>query len=380
MSPPADVADRMTTTMPRTAARPVKILEICSYPPPRAGWSMRVEVVTKQLRAEGHDCVVMNTGTNRCVPSPEYETVMDPRDFVRKTWRFSRAGYVLHAHVNGDSYKGFVRTLLSQVLNLVSGQRSYLTFHAGVDQIYFPRQKAPALIPLYWLMFLIPRRIICNSAAVKAKIVEYGVPAGKIVPIPAFTRQYLEFQPVTLSEAAEAFYRRYPRVLFTYVRIREGFNLATLIEGFAILARNRADVGLLLVGVTDDIDPVLWDDLQRRLQSHGLSDRVCLVDDLEHDAFLTALTRAELYIRTPTTDGVASSVLEALALGIPTVAAENGTRPPGVVTFQSDDPTDLAAKTDAVLRDRATIAATMPRPEIRDTLSDEIRVLTGTWA
>jgi glycosyltransferase involved in cell wall biosynthesis len=368
----------MTSPLPSTApSRRAKILEICSYPPPRAGWSMRVEVVTRQLRAEGHECVVLNTGTNRRVPSPEYETVMDPLDFVKKTWRFSRAGYTLHAHVNGDSYKGFVRTLLSQLINLATGKRCYLTFHAGVDQIYFPRAKAPALLPLYWIMFKIPRRIICNSEAVRAKIVEYGVRPDKIEAIPAFTRQYLEFQPVRLAEAAERFFARFPRVLFTYVRIREGFNLSTLIEGFAILTRCHADVGLLLVGVTDDIDPVLWEDFQRRMQSHGLTDRVCLVDDLEHDAFLTALTRSVLYIRTPTTDGVASSVLEALALGIPTVAAENGTRPRGVITFKSDDPADLAAKTGETLRDRDSIAATMPRPEIRDTLRDEIRVLTG---
>ena len=173
--------------------RPAKILEICSYPPPRGGWSMRVEFVKKQLEADGHACVVLNTGPSRRIPNPEYETVMDPLDFVRKVWKFSRAGFVLHAHVNGDSSKGFVRTLLSQIINLASGERGCLTFHAGVDQIYFPRQKAPALVPLYWLMFAIPRRIICNSDAVKAKIEEYGVKPEKIVPIPAFTRQYLEF-------------------------------------------------------------------------------------------------------------------------------------------------------------------------------------------
>src|SRR5215471_6579359 len=242
--------------------RPAKILEICSYPPPRAGWSMRVEMVVKGLRAEGHECIPLNTGMNRRVPSPEYETVMDPLDFLRKIWRFSWRGYTIHSHVNDDSLKGFVRTLLSQAIGVLTGKRGYLTFHAGVDQPFFPQHKAPWLTPMYWLMFTIPRRIICNSEPVRQLVAGYGISLHKIVAIPAFTRQYLQFERVTLSAAVEEFFRAFPYVLFTYIRIREGFNLATLMEGFALVARTRSDVGLLFVGLTDDIDPALLADVQ----------------------------------------------------------------------------------------------------------------------
>jgi glycosyltransferase involved in cell wall biosynthesis len=354
-----------------------KILEICTYPPPRAGWSMRVELIKKQCDAEGHDCVVLNTGPNRRMPSPHYDTVMSPFDFAKKVWKYSRSGYTIHEHVNGESLKGFVRTLLSEFLNLLTGKRCYLTFHAGVDQDFFPREKAPVLVPLYWVIFAIPKRIVCNSAAVKAKIMEYGVHANKIEVIPAFTRQYLEFSPSPLPPEVESFFRSIPRVLFTYVRIRPGFNLDTLVEGFAAIASARCDVGLLLSGVTDDIDAALFDDLRRRIAAHSLAARVLMLDELDHDGFLTVLTRSALYIRTPTTDGVASSVLEALALGIPVVAADNGTRPPGVVTYTSDDHRDLASKVCDALDRRDELVANMPRPQIQDTLTTELRVLTG---
>ena len=359
--------------------RRAKVLEVCSYPPPRAGWSMRAEVVTKALRAAGHDCVALNTGFNRRVPSPEYETVMDPLDFVRKLWRFSWAGYTIHAHVNGDSPKGFVRTLLCELINLATGKRCYLTFHAGVDQIYFPRRKAPALVPIYWVMFAIPKFIICNSEAVKTHILDYGVPARKVIPIPAFTKQYLEFTPATLPAHVEDFLERTRHPLFAYIRVRDGFNLPTLAEGFALAAQRDPETGLLLVGVTEDIDPVLWDDFQQRLNRYELGSRVCVVDDFDHDAFLTAVTRSALYLRTPTTDGVSSSVLEAMALGVPIVAAENGSRPSGVVTFRPDDPADLAQKIEHVLNHRAAVVGAMPKLEIQDTLGDEVAVLAGTW-
>jgi glycosyltransferase involved in cell wall biosynthesis len=341
---------------------------------------MRVELLKKRLEAEGHECVVLNTGPNRRIPSSDYETVLSPVDFVRKVWRFARAGYVIHEHVNGDSWKGFVRTVLSELLVLLAGARCYLTFHAGVEQIYFPRAKAPALVPLYWLIFTVPKGIVCNNTAVKAKIVEYGVNPEKITAIPAFTRQYLEFSPAPLASDIDCFFKRFSHVVFAYIRVREGFNLAAMIEGFALVARSRNDIGLLLVGLTEDIDATLWTDIQNRIGSHDLASRICTYGELDHDEFLTVLTRSTLYLRTPTTDGVASSVLEALALGVPTLAAENGTRPAGVVTFRGQDPVDLADKLQYVIDERDSILANIPALEIRDTLSEEIAVLTETEA
>jgi glycosyltransferase involved in cell wall biosynthesis len=359
------------------AAEPARILEICTYPPPRGGWSMRVELIKKTLEAQGHECVVLNTGRNRLVPSPDYETLLSPLDFIRKVWRYSRAGFTVHEHINGESAKGFIRVLLAEVLNLCAGRRCYLTFHAGTDQQFFPRHKAPALVPIYWIIFAIPQRIVCNSPAVKARIAEYGVNPDKIVPIPAFTRQYLDFTPVALSPEIESFMAGFPQVIFTYIRVRPTFNLQTLIEGFALIARERSDVGLLFVGVSDDIDAELWADVQNRIATHNLAPRMCIVEEFDHDQFLTGLTRCACYLRTPTSDGVASSVLEALALGVPTVAAENGTRPAGVITFSERDPRQLADKVLFALANRAEVSASLPRPLIPDTLTDEVRLLTG---
>ena len=174
-----------------------------------------------------------------------------------------------------------------------------------------------------------PRRIICNSEAVKACIVGYGVPADKIVPIPAFSRQYLEFTRELPARGARGFLRPLPdgrlhlrphaaAVLSRDADRRDGARDA------APRRRRPGDVrrhqprrrGRVASGAGGDP------------RACGVQDRICLVDDLDHDAFLTALQRSALYLRTPITDGVASSVLESLALGVPVVACENGTRPP----------------------------------------------------
>ena len=354
-----------------------KILEVTSYPPPRAGWGIRVEFLKKRLEAEGHRCVVLNIGTSRAIPSSEYETVLGGRDFIRKVWRFSRQGYVIHAHANGDSVTGAALALIAAFIGLACGRRCYLTFHAGVIQRFFPLDRSWRHAPLYWLLFALPRRIICNSDAVKARIQDYGVPADKIVPIAAFSKQYMEYAPIALPDSLEAFLARHTHVIFAYVRMRPLFYPLTMVDGLAELLRRRSDAGLVLCGGTGHADPGVWESVQDRIRHHSLERHICLIDDLDHDGFLTALSRSALYLRTPITDGIASSVLESLALGIPVVACENGTRPPGVVTYRADDPVEMADRMEYVLANRAQVVAALGAVNPPDTLADEVAVLTA---
>jgi glycosyltransferase involved in cell wall biosynthesis len=360
-----------------TASAAASILEVTSYPPPRAGWGVRVEFVKKALETEGHRCVVLNIGTSRMIPSSEYETVLSGTDFVKKVWRYSRQGFVVHAHANGDALKGLALALVAEIINLICGRRSYLTFHAGVIQRYFPRNRAPWLAPVFWLLFLIPRRIICNSEPVKQKIQGYGIGASKIVPIPAFSRQYLEYTPVELPPDLAAFFERFRHVVFSYVRMRPLFFPLTLVEGFAALASQCGDTGLVICGVSGHMEEGLWKDVQERIRQRGLSDRISIIEDLDHDAFLTALSRSAVYLRTPITDGVAASVLEAQALGVPVVACENGTRPPGVITYAAEDPDGMAARLAHVLAHREQVVHAIVQLTVPDTVADELALLTS---
>ena len=359
--------------MPQAA----RILEVTSYPPPRAGWGIRVEFLKQRLEREGHECVVLNIGASRRIPSSEYETVMGGVDFVRKVWRYSRRGFTVHAHANGDSPTGALLALTASLVNVAWGRRPYLTFHAGVIQRHFPKHRNRMLTPLYWLLFAIPRHIICNSEAVRTRIAEYGIDASKIVPIPAFSRQYLEFTPVPLSGDLEAFLQCWDTVVFTYVRMRSLFFPVTLIEGMAKVMEERPDVGLVVCGGLGHSDPGVWPAVQAAIERRQVQDRICFVDDLDHDAFLTALKRSALYLRTPITDGVAASVLEALALGVPVVACQNGTRPSGVVTYPPEDPDGLAQAVTEALDRRFKAAASVGAVDIPDTVSDEVRLLTA---
>ena len=83
-----------------------KILEISSYPPPRAGWGIRVSFVKDALIKAGHSCEVVNIAPeSRRIPSPEYLTSMSGFDYFQKVFARSLRGYRVHMHLNGNSPK-----------------------------------------------------------------------------------------------------------------------------------------------------------------------------------------------------------------------------------------------------------------------------------
>ena len=59
-------------------------------------------------------------------------------------------------------------------------------------------------------------------------------------------------------------------------------------------------------------------------------------------------------------------MLEALALRVPVVACENGTRRAGVITYPPTDAHRLAAAVEHVLDHRAAVVSSMPRLELSD--------------
>lgn len=353
---------------------PGRILEISAYPPPHAGWAIRVRHVRERILADGHECVVLNIGESRRVPGAEYETVENGWVYVRKIWRHARSGFLVHMHANGESPKGFVLTLVALLLARLARTPSVLTFHAGVDQLYFPREKAPRLAWIFQLMFRMPARVICNSEAVRRLIVDdYGIEPERVVPIPAFSAQYVVFERAPLPEALEHFLGAHEECLFCYLALRPVYHPEVLLEAFDRVSRRRPKVGLVLCGATGHGDPAVAAKVEKLLGAPQLATRVIAVGDLTHDQFLTAMTRCRAYVRTHVSDGVCSSVLEALTLGVPVIASDNRTRPEGVLTYPVDDAPALSELMIEVLEGRHSAGGSAP---LQDTVVTETELLT----
>ncbi len=350
-----------------------KILEIGGYPPPFSGWTVRIKHIRDAFREEGDFCEVLNLGKNRRIRSSEYLDVQGVGHYLKSLLRMRLKGYYFHIHVNAQAVKGPILGLMAHLVSLLSFSRAALTFHGGLQQLYYPKQNGGKMYPVVWLNFFLASMIVCNDEAIKRKIVQYGplIKAKKIYPIPAFSKQYLRYETVPLQGEIEEFERKKKFLIVSYIVLRNGFYIETLIQFLDAL---NEDIGVILtgIGVVEDAE---ISSLYQKLCDLERSGRILLVKSLTHNEFLTLMARADIYLRTPTSDGVASSVLEALSVGTQVVASENGRRPEGVVSYAAEDAKDLREKVDYVLGNVETLNEALIPPVVNDTIKEEINLL-----
>jgi glycosyltransferase involved in cell wall biosynthesis len=318
-----------------------KILQIGNYPPPMCGWAIQTKLVVEELRRRGRVCEILKINENRQVKSPEYVDVQDGLDYLRKVWRYAARGYRLNVHVNGMSKKGYWLALAAVLVGRLMGGSPLVTFHGGLDQMYFPKYRGLDHWKFYFL-FGMAAGTACDSADIRQAIERYGIPREKVVAIATFSSQYLDFAVAPLPSAVEKFLSSHDPVIFSYVSFRPEYRLELLREAMAKYCGSYPKAGFIWLGFPDKELAAAeefvknWPAPERQT--------LLLLGNLTHDQFLTVLTRSRINLRTPACDGVAASVLESLALGVPVVASENGRRPAGVVTYNDTDAADMCAK------------------------------------
>ena len=350
------------------------LVEITSFPPPMGSWSLRIEFLAQAWRKLGHHCILMNIGPSRKLKNPKYLNITGFIDYIVQVTITAAKGHILHTHTNAKGVKGTLLALIGQCIAIPFGRNCVLTFHAGLTQQYFPKTGRFPFDFLMWLTFLTPRKIICNSQKMKDLISrDYKIDPNKIHPIAAFCSEYMKTEIGSLSPEVEKFAAAHSPLLVSYVHtFHPEFTVDLMIHMVERLCAKFPDLGLLIMGSTQ-----FSEDYVRLIKERNLEERILLTGNLPRDEFLSVLARGELYLRTPIGDGVAASVLEALSLGIPVVAVDNGTRPPSCIVYQEGDLEDMIHKVDQVIQNRETIISKIQRPEEMDTLESEIRVLAS---
>ncbi len=369
---PAQMKQRLETfydNLLRRSVPTVRILQIGNYPPPLCGWAMRTQLVQRELFRQGADCGVLDVGPNRRTRKQGCTPVGNGFDYAVKLLIHRARGYTFAVHVNGDSWKGYLIALAAVLLGRFTHKPSFLIFHAGPKQAYFPRSEG------FWfhafrLLFRSSASIICNFEPVKNVIQQYGISAEKIHPIPAFSDQYQEETPVPLVTSMEPFLNAHEPCLFSYTLFRPEFTMDCLFEAFAQVHQKFPRAGLLIVGPRE-VPP----EARAQLRRLGIDSSVQIAGNLRHAEFLTAIKRCDVFVRTHLRDGACASILEALSLGVPVVAAEDGTRPPSVMTYTPADAGDLTRVLVHVLNNLETVRAQVRPPKPRDTLAEEVSLL-----
>jgi hypothetical protein len=329
----------------------------------------RVKLVRRVIEERGGRCEVLDIGPNRRLVRPGCIPVLGGVDYLAKVARFARRGFTVHSHVNGEYFRGLLLALAAGLLARACSSRYVVTFHAGTVQPFFNGWRRRAMAPLFRSIFLMAHVVICNSEAVRRVLGAY-VRSGKVAVVPAFSVQYLSYRSVSLEAGVERFLTEHHPLVSTYLCFRDGFFTDTVLEALPRLVALWPSLGLVIVGTGPEQDA-----FERRLSTTGLSRNVMLVGDLGHDAFMTLIKRTAVHLRTPVTDGVSATVLEALSLRVPVVASDNGSRPEGVITYPAADAGAMVATLDHALRHRADLVRSMPPLSVADTAATESDLL-----
>ncbi len=298
----------------------MKVLQLGPYPPPHGGVQTNLVAIRRFLRERGIPCAVINLTRHRRTNADDVyypKTALEVFKLLRQL-----PADIVHLHLGGH--------VTSRLLGLglaccaLPGRRAVLTFHSGG----YPSSAAGQSARPSSLRGFVFRRFD-KIIAVNEEIVEmfrrFGVPAHRIQLI--LPHALSSPPPETeLPDSLKNFFESHSPVLLTVGLLEPEYDLALQIEALSLVRQNFPDAGLMIIGSGS-----LAADLRRRVDEQPYSAHILLCGDVPHDATLRAIAESDLFLRTTLYDGDSISVREALHLGVPVIATDNGMRPEGVI-------------------------------------------------
>jgi glycosyltransferase involved in cell wall biosynthesis len=222
---------------------------------------------------------------------------LDPRVLWPILRELRRPHPVLHAH---DAHS----LTLSGICAALTGAPLVVT-----RRVIFPLQHRG-----FWLR---ARRIIAISEAVRAALVAGGVKPEQIVVIPSAVDLEDSAGPASASIRHALNLPENGRLAVSLAALTPEKDQSTLVAAAALLVRDLPELHWAIAG-----EGPLRGVLEKRISAAGLDGRFHLVGQLPDPH--TALKGADVCVLSSTSEGLGSSILAAMALGVPVVATRVG--------------------------------------------------------
>ena len=303
----------------------MKVAQLGSYPPPQGGVQTNLVAIREFLEQTGHSCVAVNlTRFRGNAPGVYYPATA--AELVRLLPRLPVD--LLHLHFGGHLAPRLLG--LALFCTMLPGRKTVLTFHSGG----YPSSPAGKTAGWWTLRGFIFRRLdglIAVNAEIATLYRKFGVRAERIRTILPFS--ITPPKPSDpLPERLRAFTANHRPVLLSVGGLEPEYDLPLQIDTLADILPRFPDARLVIAG-SGSQEP----EIRRRIASKPYADHILLYGDLPREATLRAMLDADVVLRTTHYDGDAISVREALYLGAPVIATDNGMRPAGVRLFPIGD-------------------------------------------
>ncbi len=308
------------------------VLQLGPYPPPNGGVQSNIVAIRRYLSGKGIRSGVINLTRHR---EAREEGVYHPATALQTAVLLLRLPYrVLHFHLGGIVTKRVLG--LSLVLCWLPRRRAVLTFHSGGYPSTREGKRARRW-SLNGFVFRQYDRVIAVNQAIADMMRRYGVAEERIRLIGPAAIDPAEIAGELPGELAE-FYAGHKPVLVTVGLLEPEYDLPLQIEVLGKVRERLAGAGLVIIGSGS-----LERELRERIAAQPWRKHILLAGDVPHAVTLRAIGDADVLLRTTKYDGDAVSVREALYLGTPVIATENGMRPEGLRLIPVGDGAALEA-------------------------------------
>jgi glycosyltransferase involved in cell wall biosynthesis len=247
---------------------------------------------------------------------------------------------VIHLHLGGQLT--FRLLALCLACSLLPGRRLVLTFHSGGYPSGEDGRNARAR-SFQGFVLRRPDLVIAVNEEIAAWFRRLGVPEQRIKVLCPYSPVSIP-GPTVLPPAIREFVATHSPVLTTVGLLEPEYDLPLQINVMADIRSRYPNAGLAIIGSGS-----LEGQLRRAIDATAVPRDIMLCGDVPHAATVRLLADSDLFLRTTLYDGDSVSVREALQIGVPVIASDNGMRPEGVHLIPRSDPAALVAAISEVL-------------------------------
>ena len=305
------------------------VLQLGPFPPPHGGVQTNLVAIRDHLRRHGVRAPVINLTRHRRENADDVFYPTSAAEVVRRLW--SIKADVIHLHFGGELTPRLLGLCLACCL--IPGRRVVLTFHSGgYPSGSGDRSNARSLQG--WVLRR-PEAVIAVNAEIASWFRRLGVDERRI-------RLICPFAPVAVPREGpqradvRRFIASHGPVLTTVGLLEPEYDLALQVRAMESIRRQHPNAGLAIVG-SGSLEP----QLRAQIAAHPAAGHILLCGDVDHADTVGLIASSDIFLRTTLYDGDSVSVREALQIGVPVIASDNGMRPDGVVLIPRCDESAL---------------------------------------
>ena len=334
----------------------MRVIQLGPYPPPHGGVQTNLVAIREYLLANGHECLAINLTRHREGGAPGVYYPAGAAELASLLVRLSAD--IVHLHFGGDLTARLLG--LALLAGTLPGRKAVLTFHSGG----YPSSPAGQTARPATFRGLVLRRLdglIAVNTEIAALFRKFGVRPEKIRTILPFVVKTPDpAQP--LPDRLRDFLAAHHPVLLTVGLLEPEYDLPLQIDTMQDILERLPQAGLIIAGAGS-----LEAELRNRIAAKPYARQILLYGDLPHAVTLRLMLDAAALLRTTLYDGDSVSVREALYLGTPVIATDNGMRPDGCRLIPISDRARLR---DAIL---AVVTSGDPRKSVAGDGQENIR-------